>query len=192
MGPPLPQATLDTLKVDNITSDLEPSQISSSNDASSDSLLPHAMFSESKSDLMYHVSKSHPPDLQNVEMAFIISHEGYNASQFLPALTAFLHSHGSLFTPHMFDRFHLWCQVDFVLPDIPEVGKRHHKNIIRAMPSIINQRNKTTGRRLPDHEACLDMAMIRTGEVNIFTNGTNLQGTKYLCPLSYMKYSCYV
>ncbi len=71
----------------------------------------------------YHVSKHHPVNLRNVEMSFIISPQGYKASKFLPALTSFIHNQHGSFIPHMFDRFQLWRQIDFLLPDIPEIGR---------------------------------------------------------------------
>ncbi|KAK0492166.1 hypothetical protein EDD18DRAFT_1047817, partial [Armillaria luteobubalina] len=95
----------------------------------------------------------------------------YHATEFIPALQTFLHKHGvdKLFTPHSFDQFSLWRQVNFLLPNISE-------NIICALPSILDQHHKVTSCQLTDQDACLDGALIRTGEVNPFTNGTSLQG----------------
>ncbi|KAK0477417.1 hypothetical protein IW261DRAFT_1634689 [Armillaria novae-zelandiae] len=144
----------------------------------SSSQLPVPIPASTSGTQQYHVSNVPPPDLRNVEAAVIISPQGYHATEFIPALQTFLHKHGvdKLFTPHSFDQFSLWRQVNFLLPDIPKVGQRHHKNIIHALPSILDQRHKVTSRQVSDQDACLDGALICTGEVNPFTNGTSLQG----------------
>ncbi|KAK0498186.1 hypothetical protein EDD18DRAFT_1350811 [Armillaria luteobubalina] len=90
----------------------------------SSSQLPVAIPALTSGAQQYHVSNVPPPDLQNVEAAVIVSPQGYHVMEFIPALQTFLHKHGvdKSFTPHSFDQFSLWCQVDFLLPDIPEVG----------------------------------------------------------------------
>ncbi|PBK89361.1 hypothetical protein ARMGADRAFT_1047237 [Armillaria gallica] len=62
------------------------------NDKPSNEMLPAEPELEmsASSGCIYHIAKTHPPDLRNLSAEFIISAEGHNASQFLSALTTFL------------------------------------------------------------------------------------------------------
>lgn len=118
----------------------------------------------------YHVARRHPRHLRSVPATKIIQDHG--ASQFIPALHAFLTTHGSEIPPYNFDVFDLYKQIDLRLPEIPEVSTQRQKlrNVVRASPPI-----PATGRkqREPAH---LDCALVHTGEVNEHTDGTGLQG----------------
>jgi hypothetical protein len=65
--------------------------------------------------------------------------------------------------------------VVFKLPDIPEVGSRHSRNVIRAKPPTVLS---GSGRRRPWHleTGHADFALIRTGEVNAATASSSLKG----------------
>ena len=129
-------------------------------------LIPHA----------YSIAKHPPPSARHVTASTIISKTGYNASQFLEALSTFLATQGSYYQPHLYDVFSLWKQVVFNLPDIPEVGSRHSHNVIRAKPLKVPL---GFGRRHPrDSEpGHADYALIRTGEINPATASSPLKGS---------------
>jgi Plavaka transposase len=126
----------------------------------------------------YSIAKHPPPSSRHVTAASIISSHGYNASQFLEALSTFLSTHGSFYHPHPHDVFSLWKQVVFKLPDIPEVGARHSQNVIRAKPPMVPSR---TGCRCPggSEPGHADFALIRTGEVNAATASSSLKGPSF-------------
>ncbi|KAJ7017848.1 hypothetical protein C8F04DRAFT_978411 [Mycena alexandri] len=114
------------------------------------------------------------PATRAVSATHIISQDGHNASRFIPALITFLGPSNSRFTPRTFDTFGTWKRVSFKLPQIPEIGKRHSTNLVRATapaPASFAQRRAAE----PAH---LDCALIRTGESNSFTAGTALAGLR--------------
>jgi hypothetical protein len=123
----------------------------------------------------YSIAKNPPPSARHVTVSSIISCDGYNASQFLEALSTFLITQGSFYQPHLHDVFSLWKQVVFNLPDIPEVGARHSFNVIRAKPPDLPS---GSGRRHLEESECGhgDFALIRTGEVNAATESSSLKG----------------
>jgi hypothetical protein len=127
----------------------------------------------------YLIAKHSPPSARHVTASTIISSNGYNASQFLEALSTFLSTQGSFYQPHPHDVFSLWKQVVFKLPDIPEVGSRHSHNVIRARPPTIPSGSglRRPGDSDPGHA---DFALIRTGEVNAATASSSLEGLSYI------------
>jgi hypothetical protein len=127
----------------------------------------------------YSISKHPPPSARHVTASTIISSDGYNAPQFLEALSTFLSTQGSFYQPHPHDVFSLWKQVVFKLPDIPEVGSRHSHNVIRAKPPMVPS---GSGRRRPGElePGYADFALIRTGEVNAATSSSSLKGLFFL------------
>ncbi|KAF7328214.1 hypothetical protein MVEN_02561100 [Mycena venus] len=59
-------------------------------------------------------------------------------------------------------------------PKIPEVGRRHSTNLVRATapaPAKLGERKAAV-------PACLDFALVRTGEPNPLTEGTALSGLR--------------
>ena len=125
----------------------------------------------------YSIAKHPPPSARHVSASAIISSDGYNATQFLEALSTFLLTHGSFYKPHSHDVFSLWKQVVFKLPNIPEVGARHSSNAIRAtppnLPSGLGSGRRHLGELEPGHS---DFTLIRTGEVNAATASSSLKG----------------
>ncbi|KAJ6464432.1 hypothetical protein C8R45DRAFT_840248 [Mycena sanguinolenta] len=114
------------------------------------------------------------PTTRPVPASHIMSVDGHNASRFLMALTNFLGPSNSHFTVRPFDVFGTWKRVSFRLPKIPEVGKRHSTNLVRATapaPARLGDRKAAMA-------ACLDFALVRTGEPNLFTEGTALAGLR--------------
>ncbi|RDB21586.1 hypothetical protein Hypma_011245 [Hypsizygus marmoreus] len=126
---------------------------------------------------LFSVAKRPPPTCRRTVASFLMDPAGHNAPRFLDALSSYLLQQGSPFKPHDFDVFNLWKQLVFRLPNIPEVGQRHTKNVVRAIgPTLEGTRN--SGRRQASEPAYLDFAMVRTGEVNAFTGGTSLEGLR--------------
>ncbi|KAF8166450.1 hypothetical protein K438DRAFT_1730807 [Mycena galopus ATCC 62051] len=114
------------------------------------------------------------PATRAVSATHIISPDGHNASRFIPALSKFLGPSNSRFTPRDFDAFGTWKRISFHLPKIPEVGARHSTNLVRATaPAPAN-----TSQRKAAVPACLDFALIRTGEPNLLTAGTAFAGLR--------------
>ncbi|KAJ7743569.1 hypothetical protein B0H16DRAFT_1859525 [Mycena metata] len=116
------------------------------------------------------------PATRAVSATHIISPQGHNASQFIPALETFLDnaSPRRRFQPHTFDTFGTWKRISFRLPRIPEVGARHSINLVRATaprPANFIQRQAEE----PAHQ---DFALIRTGEANPWTAGTAVEGLR--------------
>ncbi|KAJ6619442.1 hypothetical protein B0H10DRAFT_2163885 [Mycena sp. CBHHK59/15] len=114
------------------------------------------------------------PATRAVSAEHIISSQGHNASRFIIALTNFLGPSSFRFTPHLFDVFGTWKHIAFQLPKIPEVGERHSLNLVHASapaPASIAQCKAA----MP---ACLDFALVGTGEPNPFTAGTALAGLR--------------
>ncbi|KAF7790601.1 hypothetical protein EIP86_001557 [Pleurotus ostreatoroseus] len=109
------------------------------------------------------------PTVRNVPAAKII--QSHNASEFIPAVKAFLRAHGSSVTPYDFDGFDLYKHVITELPEISEVSPRkEQRSVIRASPPT-----PSLGRRHAQ-PAILDFALVRTGERNDDTDGTALEG----------------
>lgn len=124
----------------------------------------------------YTISKRPPPATRHVLASTIIDPNGHSAERFLPALATFLSARGAPhFTPHTFDVFGLWKQVIFTLPDIPEVGSRHAKNVIRASAPVISA---GPGRRKQDESAHRDFALVRTAERNDNIQDTPFEGLR--------------
>ncbi|KAJ7448237.1 hypothetical protein B0H11DRAFT_2247810 [Mycena galericulata] len=121
--------------------------------------------------ITYAIAKRPPTATRKVVATRIIAPDGHNAVRFLPALTAFLVKAGSSFVPHDFDVFGTWKRITFTLPKIPEVGQRHALNIVRATAPVTQAGNTIEA-------AHLDFALVRTGEDNVFTAGTALQGLR--------------
>ncbi|PSS37916.1 hypothetical protein PHLCEN_2v231 [Hermanssonia centrifuga] len=119
---------------------------------------------------LYHVAASHPQSLRGIPAAEIITH--HNALRFLPALSSFLHAHGSLIIPQPVHRFNLYKDLTVLLPGIPQTSMKPLKNIIRASPAV-----PAAGRKAaePSH---FDFALVRTGETNAVTDCTPLQGIR--------------
>ncbi|KAF7370020.1 hypothetical protein MSAN_00632000 [Mycena sanguinolenta] len=121
-----------------------------------------------------HLSMAKLPSTRPVSASHISSPEGHNATRFIPALINFLGLANSRFTPRPFDMFGTWKRISFELPHIPEIGQRHRTNLVRATapaPPNPSQRKAAA-------PACLDFALIRTGEANPFTLGTALEGLR--------------
>jgi hypothetical protein len=135
----------------------------------------------------YSIAKNPPPSARHVTASTIISSNGYNASQFLEALSGFLWTQGSSYPPHLHDVFSLYKQVVFKLPSIPEVGARHSHNVIRAKPPVLpsGYGRRNPGSLEPGHA---DFALIRTGEVNTATASSSLKGPffKNICIYIYI------
>ncbi|KAJ7133844.1 hypothetical protein C8R46DRAFT_1326370 [Mycena filopes] len=117
------------------------------------------------------------PATHAVSAAHIISAEGHGASQFIHALGTFLDKANPQrrpFQPHTFDAFGTWKQIAFELPQIPEVGKRHSTNLVRATAP----RPGNFAQRQAAEPARQDFALIRTGEENLWTAGTAVAGLR--------------
>lgn len=116
------------------------------------------------------VACHHPSHLRGIAAQQII--DGHNATQFFIALKHFLRSHGCNLTPQLFDHFDLYKQIFIQLPVVPEIGKSHCQDVIRATPPI--PRNG----RSPPQPARLDCALVRVAasEQNSFMVGTVFQG----------------
>ncbi|KAJ7040177.1 hypothetical protein C8F04DRAFT_1314136 [Mycena alexandri] len=114
------------------------------------------------------------PPTRAVPATHIMSKDGHNASRFIPALISFFGPSNSRFTPRTFDTFGTWKRVSFKLPQIPEIGKRHSTNLVRATAPAPASHT----RRRAAEPAHLDYALIRTGESNPFTAGTALEGLR--------------
>ncbi|KAJ7703481.1 hypothetical protein B0H14DRAFT_3526933 [Mycena olivaceomarginata] len=71
-----------------------------------------------------------------------------NAQQFLPSVVMYLRMHGSHFVPQPFHRFDLYKRINIALPSIREHGERAYQ----------------------------DFALVPTGESNVVTDGTTLEG----------------
>ncbi|KAJ7690245.1 hypothetical protein B0H17DRAFT_1201811 [Mycena rosella] len=139
---------------------------SAENDDDDDTLIHHT----------YSIAKHPPAATRRVVGSHIIANDGHNAIRFLPALTQFLRSaQGSTYTPYEFDIFPTWKRLKFTLPDIPEVGDRHSANLVRATAPVV----PPGGSRYKEIEpAYHDFALVKTAEVNSFTDGTALHGLR--------------
>ncbi|KAJ6457475.1 hypothetical protein C8R47DRAFT_1328444 [Mycena vitilis] len=122
----------------------------------------------------YSIAKTPPPATRAVSATRIISPEGHAASRFIPALTLFLTQSGSPYTPRPFDEFGTWKRISFRLPLIPQVGSRHSKNLVRAVAPI----PASVARRKAAEPAFFDFALVKTGESNLLTAGTPLEGLR--------------
>ncbi|KAJ7274667.1 hypothetical protein C8J57DRAFT_1062559 [Mycena rebaudengoi] len=119
----------------------------------------------------YSIAKRPPPAMRRVLGSHIISQDGHNAPRFLSAVSTFLQKAGSSFVPHDFDVFSTWKRISFTLPNIPEVGKRHATNVVRATAPLI-----TLDKSEAAHH---DFALVRTGESNPLTEGSSPQGESF-------------
>ncbi|KAJ3487621.1 hypothetical protein NLI96_g3382 [Meripilus lineatus] len=119
----------------------------------------------------YHIAET--PPLQNIAASTII--EKHGASRFLPALSIFLSSHGIRIIPHTFDRFHLYTQMVFFLPVIPEVSPTKTKNTLHVSPSY-STAFRAKFKSSPSLQT--NFALVRTGERNEHTDGTHLHGLR--------------
>lgn len=119
----------------------------------------------------YSIAKRPPPAMRRVLGSHIIARDGHNAPRFLSAVSTFLQKAGSSFVPHDFDVFSTWKRISFTLPNIPEVGKRHTMNVVRATAPLI-----TLDKSEAAHH---DFALVRTGELNLLTEGSSLQGESF-------------
>ncbi|GLB43945.1 putative zn-finger domain-containing protein [Lyophyllum shimeji] len=118
----------------------------------------------------YNIALHHPPALRDIPASVIT--EVHGASRFLPAVQAFLAQHGSRITAHPFDGFDLFKRISIMLPDIPQANANDRKNIVRATPPVPA---RGRARAEPAH---LDFALVRTGEHNVRTDGTALDGLR--------------
>ncbi|KAJ7193265.1 hypothetical protein GGX14DRAFT_593074 [Mycena pura] len=118
----------------------------------------------------YQIAKTHPSGLSNILAADIIA--GHDAGYFLSAVKAYISPHSTLI-PQPFDRFNLYKRLTFVLPSIREASRNHSRNIVQATPPVPSR-----GVRSPPQPACLDFALVRTGEPNEKTDGTALHGLR--------------
>ncbi|KAF8204494.1 hypothetical protein K438DRAFT_1757693 [Mycena galopus ATCC 62051] len=123
----------------------------------------------------YSISKRAPAATRSVVAAHIISPTGHNAVRFLPALSQFLRSKGSRYTPYSYDVFPTWKRLKFTLPNIPEVGRRHAINLVRATAPVVPSGDATYRETEPAHH---DFALVKTAEKNAFTDGTALHGLR--------------
>ncbi|KAJ7817000.1 hypothetical protein B0H13DRAFT_2242347 [Mycena leptocephala] len=124
----------------------------------------------------YSIFKQPPAATRRVLASHIIAEDGHNASQFLPALSHFLQTtHDSSYTPYHFDVFPTWKRLKFTLPNIPEVGKRHDANIVRATAPVVPPGEASYRVTEPAHH---DFALVKTGEGNSLTDGTDLHSLR--------------
>ncbi|KIP05982.1 hypothetical protein PHLGIDRAFT_73354 [Phlebiopsis gigantea 11061_1 CR5-6] len=142
-------------------------------DSTTPSSTPQAsQASTAASPMRYKVAKTHPKWLYNIPVSAIV--HGHRATQFLPALHTYLRLHGSNIVVYPFDGLDLFKQLTVHLPVIPEVSNKPEKlkNVVRATPPI-----KAEGRRAGE-PAQLDFALLHTGERNVNTDGTSLEGLR--------------
>ncbi|KAJ7723149.1 hypothetical protein B0H16DRAFT_1431101 [Mycena metata] len=124
----------------------------------------------------YSISKQPPAATRRVVAIHIIDKDGHNAIRFLPALTQFLRTKlNSPYTPFQFDVFPTWKRLKFTLPNIPEVGRRHSTNLVRATAPVIPPGE---ARYRATEPAYHDFALVKTAEANAFTDGTALHGLR--------------
>ncbi|KAJ7219897.1 hypothetical protein B0H12DRAFT_1078497 [Mycena haematopus] len=124
----------------------------------------------------YSISKRPPVATRAVVATHIIAEDGHNAVRFLPALSRFFRSNfGSTYTPYSYDVFPTWKRLKFTLPNIPEVGRRHATNLVRATAPVIPPGE---ARYRASEPAYQDFALVRTAEKNAFTDGTALHGLR--------------
>ncbi|KAJ7882418.1 hypothetical protein B0H14DRAFT_3082501 [Mycena olivaceomarginata] len=108
------------------------------------------------------------------EETFIEDPAGQNARVFLTAIATYLRKHGSIYIPHLFDRFDLFKRITITLPIIPEASPLKIKNVVRASPPVA----AIPGTRTPAEPRLQDFPLVRTGEVNSVTEGTALAGLR--------------
>ncbi|KAJ7813114.1 hypothetical protein B0H14DRAFT_2605236 [Mycena olivaceomarginata] len=124
----------------------------------------------------YSISKQPPAATQCVLVDHIIAENGHNTIQFLPALSQFLHSaFNSTYTPYSYDVFPTWKRLKFTLPNIPEVGRHHATNLVRATAPVVPPGD---ARYQAIEPAYHDFALVKTAETNTFTDGTALHGLR--------------
>ncbi|KAF7334175.1 hypothetical protein MVEN_02323700 [Mycena venus] len=124
----------------------------------------------------YSISKRPPAATRHVVASHIIAQEGHNAIRFLPALSKFLLTNfKSSYTPYAFDVFSTWKRLKFTLPNIAEVGHRHATNLVRVTAPVVPPGESRYRAIEPAHH---DFALVKTAEVNEFTDGTALHGLR--------------
>ncbi|KAJ7799073.1 hypothetical protein B0H14DRAFT_3886214 [Mycena olivaceomarginata] len=124
----------------------------------------------------YSISKQPPAATRCVVADHIIAENGHNAIRFLPALSQFLRSaFNSTYTPYSYDVFPTWKRLKFTLPNIPEVGRRHAINLVRATAPVVPPGD---ARYRAIEPAYHDFALVKTAETNVFTDGTALHGLR--------------
>ncbi|KAJ7914800.1 hypothetical protein B0H13DRAFT_1611203, partial [Mycena leptocephala] len=79
------------------------------------------------------------------------------------------------YTPYHFDVFPTWKRLKFTLPNIPEVGKHHDSNIVRATAPVVPPGEARYRATEPAHH---DFALVKTGEANSLMDGTALHGLR--------------
>jgi len=118
--------------------------------------------------LSYSLATRHPPTLRGIPACTITAN--HNAAWFLPAIQNFLDARNSRIKAMPFDGFDLFKRVRLMLPCIPEASPTDLVNIVRATPPV------PACHRSPAEPPHLDFALIRTGESNVRTDGTALEG----------------
>ncbi len=117
----------------NLIPSVSAGSILSSISGADSSLLP---LQSQQSENQIKVASTHPTDLSRIPAEKII--KGHNASNFLEALTVFLHEHGCPMTPMVFDTFNLYWRLTVTLPSIPEARTKlwDLKNVVQAAPPM--------------------------------------------------------
>ena len=137
---------------------------------------PQPTTSPTNSQITYQIASTLPPALRGIPAQKII--HDHNATQFMPAVQAFLNKDSSPITAHLFDGFDLYKRITVRLPNIPQANANSLVDVIRATPPV------PAHNRAPAEPPCLDFALIRTGERNDKTDATALRGMcPYLCTL---------
>ena len=121
-----------------------------------------------KQEITYQITKNHPHHLRAVPVSQIIKE--HRAPHFLTAVKKYLQEHECTLEPRFFDDFKLFLKIGLELPEIPEVSRNKWRDAVHATPPSVE-----SGRRKAE-PAYLNFALVRTGEPNTHTDGTNLQG----------------
>jgi hypothetical protein len=120
----------------------------------------------------YQIASTLPAALRGIPARKIILN--HNATQFIPAVQAFLNKHSSPITVQPFDGFDLYKRITIRLPNIPQANPNNLVNIVQAAPPV------PAHNRTPAEPPYLDFALIRTGEQNDKTDATALKGMWFL------------
>ncbi|EDR03415.1 uncharacterized protein LACBIDRAFT_331514 [Laccaria bicolor S238N-H82] len=118
---------------------------------------PQPTMLSTNSHVPYQMASTIPAALCGIPVQKII--HNHNATQFIPAIQAFLNKHSSPITANPFDGFDLYKHITVCLPNIPQANANTHDHT-------------------PAEPPCLDFALIRTGEQNNKTNATALRGLR--------------
>ncbi|KIK08109.1 hypothetical protein K443DRAFT_85406, partial [Laccaria amethystina LaAM-08-1] len=121
----------------------------------------------------YQIASTLPAALRGIPARKIILN--HNATQFIPAVQAFLNKHSSPITVQPFDGFDLYKRITIRLPNIPQANPNNLVNIVQAAPPV------PAHNRTPAEPPYLDFALIRTGEQNDKTDATALKGLCIAC-----------